>query len=63
MIRADAATRHNPAQAEELKAVWELTDFHMQKATVRAARFKRKGIAARVGMPLLYWAWTEYNHF
>ena len=58
-MKAEAATKHNPAQAEELKAIWELTDLQLRKANYHAARFRRAGIAAGVGVPLLYLGWLR----
>jgi hypothetical protein len=57
LVQASKAVHSDPARAEELKAVWELTEHHMRKAAHHAARFKRTSIAAGLGVPLLYIGW------
>lgn len=63
LMKATAAAKHNPAKAEELKAIWMLTDEHMRKAAHFASRFKRTGIAAAMGAPLLYMGWLRSSRY
>lgn len=59
LMQAQEAITHDPAKAEELKAIWELTDVQLKKAAYHSARFRRAGVAAAMGTPLLFIGWAR----
>jgi hypothetical protein len=45
----------------ELRALWELTDFHMQKANYHARKFRHQGLAGLVLAPAVYVAFVKLH--
>ncbi|GFH22623.1 hypothetical protein HaLaN_20117 [Haematococcus lacustris] len=58
LMKAKAPTT-SPEIANELRALWDLTDLQMKKADYYARQFRARGAAAALVAPAAYLAWAR----
>lgn len=63
ILEAAAYQTLDPLRALETRAMWDLSKYHVQASAVWAARFRRRSVAAALGIPLFCAFWLDAKRY